>query len=387
LNWLIFGITSQNASLAVAWLLLLFGLIRIRRGQTWMTLLPVVWVLLSIVLFLTQGLFRPNNLKFLLPAQIGIALWLGRGVWVLWQGLSLGDARLNRLKWLPTAWIARLAAIAAALTLVFALYQGLEPLYHDPAYQRADYRAIAARAAAELSPNDVIILNGPNQAEVFDYYYDGVASVYGLPPGLGGNDAQTLAETQAALTGAQAIYAIFWGDAERDPNHVVELTLDHQAYLVDDTWYGDVRLARYLLPGDMSVRDLDVSFEQGIRLIGVRWSDAGTTLAPGDAVLVALEWRAETVQTRQYKVFVQLLYPDGTLATQHDGEPVGNSLPTTAWQLGEIIEDHHALYIPTDAPAGDYTLIVGLYAVDPPYERLLTSEGEDHVEIAQITVR
>ncbi len=387
LNWLIFGITSQNASLAVAWLLLLFGLLQVRRGRAWKTLLPAVWVLISIGLFLAQGLFRPNNLKFLLPAQIGMALWLGRGVWVLWQGLSLREARVNRLGWLPTAWIVRLAAIAAALTLVFALYQGFEPLYHDPAYQRADYRAIAARAEAELGANDAIVLNGPNQAEVFDYYYDGVVSVYGLPPGLGGDDALTLAETEAVLTGAEAIYAIFWGDAERDPNHVVELTLDRQAYLLDDVWYGDVRLARYLQPGGMSARDLDVTFEYGIQLTGVRWSDGGTALAPGEAVLVALTWQAETAVTNRYKVFVQLLYPDGTLATQHDGEPVGNSLPTIAWQPDEIIEDHHALLIPADGPAGDYTLIVGLYALDPPYERLRTSGGEDYVEIAKITVR
>ncbi|MBE0691064.1 MAG: glycosyltransferase family 39 protein, partial [Anaerolineae bacterium] len=259
LNWLIFGITSQNASLAVAWLVLLFGLMRIRGGRAWETLLPMVWVLVSVGLFLAQGLFRANNLKFLLPAQIGMALWLGRGIWVLWYGLAAEDSGRRLVKWLPTAWITRLAAVAAAVVLLFALWQGLNPLYDDPAYQRADYRTIAAMAEAELGAHDAVILDGPNQAEVFGYYYDGAAPVYGLPPGLGGDDALTRDETQAVLANAHSIYAVFWGDAERDPNRVVETALDTQAYLLDDTWYGDVRLARYRQPGDMVQQDIDMT--------------------------------------------------------------------------------------------------------------------------------
>jgi len=385
LNWLILGITSQNASLAVAWLVLLFGLMRMRGGRAWATLLPLAWVLISVGLFFAQGLFRANNLKFLLPAQIGMALWLGRGIWVLWHGLAAENPERRLVKWLPTVWITRLAAIVAALALLFALWQGLNPLYHDPAYQRADYRAIAARAEDELGAQDAIILNGPNQAEVFDYYYAGAAPVYGLPPGLGGDDVLTRDETEAVLANAGSIYAVFWGDAERDPNRVVETVLDSQTYLLDDSWYGDVRLARYRQSDDMTSHDVTATFERGIRLLGAR-SSAGD-FAAGDDVLVALEWQVEAPLENRYKVFVQLLYPDGTLASQHDGEPVGNSLPTSLWQPNVTIEDHHAIQIPEDAQPGEYTLIVGLYAADLPYARLLTNTGADHVEIANIIVR
>ena len=45
---------------------------------------------------------------------------------------------------------------------------------------------------ASIKPiGDAIILDAPNQIEVFSYYYDGPAPVYGLPRGLGGDDAQT----------------------------------------------------------------------------------------------------------------------------------------------------------------------------------------------------
>ncbi|MCC6614622.1 MAG: glycosyltransferase family 39 protein [Anaerolineae bacterium] len=384
LNWLIFGLTSQNASLAVAWLVLLFGLMRMRGGRAWATLLPVAWVVISVGLFLAQGLFRANNLKFLLPAQIGMALWMGRGIWVLWHGLAAEQRERRLVKWLPTVWITRLAATVAALVLLFALWQGLNPLYDDPAYQRADYRAIAARAEAELSVGDAVILNGPNQAEVFGYYYAGAAPVYGLPPGLGGDDALTRDETDAVLTHGGSIYAVFWGDAERDPNRVVETALDEQAYLLDDTWYGDVRLARYRQPEAMTSYDVGATFEHDIHLLGARVSSGDFTA--GDDVLVALEWEADTALAARYKVFVQLLYPDGTLAAQHDGEPVGNSLPTTLWEAGEPVEDHHALQIPPDAPPGEYRLIAGLYAADPPYTRLLTDDGADYVEIGRISV-
>ncbi|MGV2435131.1 MAG UNVERIFIED_CONTAM: hypothetical protein LVT10_09880 [Anaerolineae bacterium] len=44
------------------------------------------------------------------------------------------------------------------------------------------------------------------------------------------------------------LFAVLWGEAERDPNRVVETVLDQIAFEVGDAWFGDVRLARYALP-------------------------------------------------------------------------------------------------------------------------------------------
>jgi hypothetical protein len=51
---------------------------------------------------------------------------------------------------------------------------------------------------------------------------------------------------------------------------------------------------------------------------------------------------------------------------------------------GEYITDVHTLAIPSDAPAGDYTLSAGLYL--PGGARLATPEGTDTIHLVTIAV-
>ncbi|MDX2139974.1 MAG: glycosyltransferase family 39 protein [Chloroflexota bacterium] len=422
LAWLVYGITGQNTSLAVPWLLLLFGLIIVRRGRagdSWALLVPVTLVVVSIGVFLAQELFRPNNLKFLLPAQIGAALWMGRGVWVLWEGLTatklsrdltpvpspraVRGARRHQeevvrgeVNWRPT--LTRLAGLVAAFAVLVTLWQGLQPLYHDPAYQRADYRAMARLAEAELQAGDVIVLNGPNQAEVFGYYYRGDAQVIGLPAGLGGDDEQTrvamLDLVEAAGGNNEGMYGqvmtLFWGDRERDPNQIVEGTLDFYGFSVGDVWYGDVRLAHYIMstssPSPMVDGEVYAELDGERMSVTASYTNEGQ---PGAPLLVSLTWLNLTEQPieQRYKVFVQLLNSDGVLVTQHDSEPQGGSAPTNSWQLGVGITDRHALIVPPDTPPGTYTLIAGMYDSALPYARLTVDGGGDHVVIGTVTIR
>src|SRR6185503_8271161 len=121
------------------------------------------------------------------------------------------------------------------------------PLYTDPAYQRPNYRAMVRQITADPRPGDAIILDAPNQEEVFRYYYKGEAPIYPLPPGLGGNDSETAKLTQDIISHHARIFVLFWGEAERDPNHVVENLLDSQTFQAGiDQWFGDVRFVEYV---------------------------------------------------------------------------------------------------------------------------------------------
>ena len=96
-------------------------------------------------------------------------------------------------------------------------------------------------------------------------------------------------------------------------------------------------------------------------------------------------WSTSAVLDRRYKVFLQLLDSNGRLVAQRDSEPAGGSAMTTVWPAGVAIVDNHALLLPSDLPAGDYTLIVGLYDINDSAARLPVGDST-YLELGTIEV-
>ena len=96
-------------------------------------------------------------------------------------------------------------------------------------------------------------------------------------------------------------------------------------------------------------------------------------------------WSADERPAVRYKVFLQLLNADGRLAAQRDSEPGGGLSLTTAWPSNRPVLDNHALMLPADLPAGEYTLIAGLYDINDPAARLPVNDAS-YVELAPIRV-
>jgi len=377
LRWLTFGLTAGDLPLAIPGILVLFGLtIRwntTRRESLWRLTLPAAWTLIPLAIFLAAGLYRPDNVKVIIAAQIGLALMIGRGVHVLWTYDS--GVRLRTT-------ITRLAALASFLWLILTGINLLPPLYADPAFQRPDYRALAAVISAQAGANDAIILDAPNQEEVFRYYYRGDLPVLPLPPGLGGDDAATRAAVEGVLRDYERIYVLFWGETERDPQRVVETTLDANAFELGDTWYGDVRLARYVTPAPLPLeRESGVEFGSHITLEGYALN--ALTFARGEALQLQFTWTTDTELITRYKVFLQVLDQNGVLVTQRDSEPGGGLAITTTWTPDQTVTDNHALLL--DLPPGTYTLIAGLYDLEPPNHRLPVGDA-DYLVLETITV-
>jgi hypothetical protein len=277
----------------------------------------------------------------------------------------------NRRQWL---YIRRFLAAVSLFLVITGQLNALNALYTDPTYARDDYRAIAAAITAQARPGDTIILDAPNQAEVFTYYFRGDVPVYDLPRGLGGDDAQTRADVETVIAGHQRIFGVFWGEDERDPNHIVETTLNDRAYPVTSAWYGDVRLAQYtVLDEPPSIPDVEsgARFGEAITLQGYALS--AESLSPGDVLGVTLFWQTDAPLGIRYKVAVQLLAPDGSLVTQHDAEPDNNRALTPLWSPGNTVIDSHGLVIPADLTPGNYSLIVVLYDINAPADRLPVS--------------
>jgi mannosyltransferase len=381
-----YGITVGNGTTIMVIFFLLFGLLvppNSQRREWWRLSIPAIWVLLTVGLFLVMGLFREANLKLLLPAQLAFAIWMGRGVSILWH---TKPRRTN----LPIfRAIPKIAATVSVFALVLGIWDGLDALYHAPEYQRDNYREIVKIIEADLRPGDAIILAAPNQQEVFSYYYTGDAPIFPLPRGLGGDDNATLAEAREILRSYDRIFAILWGLDERDPNNIVENTLDSEAFEADSTWYGGVRLVRYVTPVEFATfHDSGVRFSDTITLEQYAISNE-ITINPGDIIQLQLIWSTNTSLDTRYKVFVQLLDVDGFLVAQRDAEPGGGLSPTISWQVNQLITDNHALIMPKDLPPSHYQLIIGLYNINDPYERLFvagTNDTQDYLTITEIDV-
>jgi mannosyltransferase len=375
-GWFGFGISFEvgiGGMAGVMYALLIFGLLSVpnsRKNAWWALLLPLVWFGLSVAGYLALNLYD-RYLRFLLPAQIAFALAVARGAWALWEIVPRHPRPITRL--LP-----KFTALVAVLAIGWTQLSILPALYHGMNYQRDDYRGLAAMIESQTGENDAVILSSAGLQEIFGYYYHGTAPVYPLPIG-----EDIAGDTQSVIDSSELIYAVFYGEGEQDPEHLVESTLTANAFPIDSHWIGDIRLVRYASPAEFgNPTEADLLFGDNIRLLSYALSD--TSLSPNGVLQIQLQWETDAVLETRYKIFLQLLDANGALVAQRDTEPSGNQAFTTIWALGETIVDNHALALP-NLPAGDYTLILGLYDVNNATARLAVGEG-DYLVLGTIRV-
>ena len=373
-GWLAFGGAYElgmGGMDAALFFLLILGLVGPKRRPM---LLPVTWLLVSILVYLHLEL-TTRYIRFLLPAQLAFALWLGRGLWVLWTQKIRSGPSILRL--IPKA---AAAVISAACLLTMA--NGLDILYRHPDFQRDDIRGLARRIEESLRPGDAVLVSAAGLTEALGYYYKADAPLYGLPTSA--DDGQTRRQVLDMIDAHDRIYAVFYGMSEQDPRGVIESTLNRHAYEIDEVWVGDLRFVRYATAAGLDApQRLDLRFGDEIWLRS--YALDSPTARPGETLSAQFIWSADARPAARYKVFLQLLDADGRLAAQRDSEPAGGLSLTTTWEADAPMMDNHALLIPFDLPAGEYTLIVGLYDINDPAARLMVNDA-DYAELTRIRV-
>jgi len=124
---------------------------------------------------------------------------------------------------------------------------------------------------------------------------------------------------------------------------------------------------------------LGVELIDGIALRGYDLS--AESVAAGEAITLTLHWEARGVPSADYQVFVHLVGAGPEPVAQGDGPPLMGDYPTRVWSPGERIVDPHVVALPADLPAGQYRLLVGMYALET-LARLARLDGAgDSVEI------
>jgi uncharacterized membrane protein len=138
-------------------------------------------------------------------------------------------------------------------------------------------------------------------------------------------------------------------------------------------------IAPPLQPTSQPEHQLDVAFDEGIRLTGYT---VATT--PDQNLSLTLFWRASGATKIPYTVFAHLLDRDGKLVSQHDAPPEDGRKATTAWIAGEVVPDHLAIAIPPGFATTSGRLEIGLY--DPATGHRLPAQvagnDADHVEVS-----
>ena len=120
-------------------------------------------------------------------------------------------------------------------------------------------------------------------------------------------------------------------------------------------------------PVEDITHSLDLRLGPSIRLVG--YDLAQNTVAAGDSLALTLYWQTDEPLTARYKVFTHLLGEVFNADTgnfiwgQVDSEPANGETPTTTWTPDEIIADRYTIPVAAGAPAGPYTLEVGLYGL------------------------
>ncbi|MFN8532327.1 MAG: glycosyltransferase family 39 protein [Dehalococcoidia bacterium] len=294
----------------------------------------------------------------------------------VWLMLALGVVRLARLG-RPLA----LAGVAAlVLPSAFAL-----ALYHQPAYARDDFRAVADYVAANAEPGDVILLNAGYAFKGFDRYFLGDLPTVALPVTRPPEDSLLAEATAEAVREHPRAWLVLWQDYYADPNRAVQGWLERNGLQIDGRAFQGVNLARYLLLSPIAPAGVEpnvpigATFGEAIRLVGydLAVDPPDDPTRRSSVVRVRLFWQPLRRIETSYRVFVQLVNPVYQVYGAKDNRPVYDRFPTTSWEPGTTVVDEYRLVLLPGTPPGEYRLSIGLY--DEVTGRRLLADGRSDV--------
>jgi len=195
---------------------------------------------------------------------------------------------------------------------------------------------------------------------------------------------------EAALSAHRRLWLVTTGIQPADPTNGVEEWLAQHAFKASDEWYGDFRLCLYGSPeGLPEPVPLDIQLGPDISLRS--YQIVSQSVSPGQILSLSLDWQALAQPDTNYKVFVQLLSPEGKLVTQRDSQPLDGFRPISTWHPGQEITDRYGLLLPDTLPPGAYQLVAGIYDGQTGDRLQVSGEGiqtgADMILLAEIWVK
>ncbi len=304
------------------------------------------------------------------------------------------------------------------LSLLFILGTSAYSIYSfhfDPHYAPDDHRGAVGYLEERLRSGDAVLINAGYAYPAFLYYYEGsiawrgrlvnyqdatdvgegavvlqTGSIGGQPTlgwGTPNSDFYATAEEETARSLEEIfsrhprvwVFRIY--DTVTDPQGFIREWLEEHGRRFEDQLFAGqsfMRVQGFLThPGPIyEVSDLPhpVGVELGgrVRLEGF---ESGTApVRAGEALDLALYWRATHRLDIDYHVVLYLVDSQGQVWAQTDEMPLGSLYLTSRWKEGEVLREPMRLEIPKGTPGGEYTLQVAIY--DLASGRFLSVEDE-----------
>ncbi|MBI5650469.1 MAG: hypothetical protein HZC40_08505 [Chloroflexi bacterium] len=198
---------------------------------------------------------------------------------------------------------------------------------------------------------DVVLFHAYWQEGYFLSHYAGARLTYG---GL-----EKPGDLQNAIASARNVWAI----VQAIDHHPAEDWLAQNAFSLGESKYGQMRVLAYRAGSPARGEDFaePITFNNGMELRGYRVNDTPIESGRGFATL-QLEWGAPQTIARDYTISARLANSRGDVIWAHaDHQPASGTRPTSTWQAGQTLRDHHALAIPPGTPPGDYVAHIVVY--------------------------
>jgi hypothetical protein len=278
------------------------------------------------------------------------------------------------------------AAVAAAL-IVIAGVLGTRSWLERPSLPQTfwDPDGVTQFLDQHTTTADAIVFDSPEQAG----YYQALSSTPRrwvlVPVGTSYLQGNVVARSQTTLAPlvdhANVVWLVLAHSSLGEGSTKVVDWLSLHLFAMPPAHLSDSDIAPFVgrLPPDPAVV-LNVRLSGGIELTQARLPPR---LAAGGSLPIELDWVAHQAVRRNLTVFVHLVDSRGKTWAQHDSPPANNRLPTTAWQIDQVVVDRHGLIVPPSAVPGPYWIEVGLY---DDQGRLPLEAGGDTIRLGPVEV-
>lgn len=162
--------------------------------------------------------------------------------------------------------------------------------------------------------------------------------------------------------------------------------LNEHAYRWASDWQSGYEAFDYFLPTDTGAR-ISARWEwpNGVAVTSV---DAPASARRGAVLPVTLALAClDDDWDRFDRLFTNLLGPEGTVLVGQEGPLLYGNLASAGWTIGETALDRRGIWLPTDAPSGEYELLVG-FADEGGFVPLTLAPGRtaDYASVARIVI-